>query len=286
MSGPLVEASGNTEKLQQQLQLYDAMKRGQEPLWNEPLRGLKKTSGLDVSIKERQKEGFNQNLPVSHLLNASDYDFQILRKALVTLMYEIHDLEINSIVEPTNFVSGLAEALNDLIEPILKAEHDYFEKLSGSLGVSSVVLSIVGGALLQPSLVYIASHSDHTYLDAWDKTLCPICGRMPSVAVKSESEVWRFKCQYCLAEYRMNIFRCPRCGKEGTNNKEFLLVGEGKRFEIALCKECSYYYKILNKDRLDKPIFEGLEDVYTTALDEVAHRKGLIRLDEIKPENS
>jgi formate dehydrogenase maturation protein FdhE len=286
MSDPLVEAFESTKKLQQKLQLNDALKRGQEPLWNEPLRGLQKASALNVLIKERQKESFNRNLPVSHLLNASDYDLQILRKALITLMYEIHDLEIDSNVEPTSIVNGLAEVLNDMIEPILKAEHGYFEKLSGSLGVSSVVLSIMGGALLQPSLMYIASHSDLTYLDAWDKTMCPICGRIPSVAVKSESEVWRFKCQYCLAEYRMDIFRCPRCGKEGTNNKEFLLVGEGKRFEIALCNECSYYYKIINKDRLDKPISEGLEDVYTTALDEVAHMKGFIRLDEIKSESS
>lgn len=286
MSGPLVEASGNTAELEQKLQLYEAMKRGQEPLWNEPLRGLQPASAPDASIKERQKEGFSRNLPVSHLLDATDYDLQSLRKALITLVYEVHDLEIDPDAEPVSLVNGLSEALNDLIVPVLRAEHGYFEELSGRLGVSSVVLSMVGGALLQPSLMYIASHSDRTYLDAWDRTMCPICGRIPSVAVKSESEVWRFKCQYCLAEYRMDIFRCPRCGTEGTNSKEFLLVGEGKSFEIALCNQCSHYYKILNKDRLDEPMSEGLEDAHTAALDEVAHRKGFFRLDEVKSESS
>ena len=201
-------------------------------------------------------------------------------------MYEVHDLEIDPDTDPMSLVNGLGEALNDLIVPVLRAEHGYFEGLSGRLGVSSVVLSMVGGALLQPSLMYIASHSDRTYLDAWDQTMCPICGRIPSVAIKSESEVWRFKCQYCLAGYRMDIFRCPRCGTEGTENKEFLLVGEEKIFEIALCNECNHYYKILNKDRLDEQISEGLEDAYTAALDEVAHRKGYVRLDEVKSESS
>jgi len=129
-------------------------------------------------------------------------------------------------------------------------------------------------------MIALASHSERQYLDAWELTACPICGRLPSVAVKTESEAWRFRCSYCRAEYKMDVGKCPHCGSEGFDNKEFLLVGEDQEYEVATCPECSRYYKIINTAKLGHPIPEGLEDPYTEILDEIAREKGLIRLDE------
>jgi len=286
MSGSPVDEQKHSARLRQKLQLAEAIRRGQEPLWNEPLRGLKPSLAGEASIKEKQKEGFSQNLPVSYLLDESDYDVQSLTRAMMTLVYEVHELEIDTEADPVKLVNQLGELLPELIGHILKSDHDYFESLSGRLGVSSLALSMVGGALLQPSMIYITSHSDREYLDAWDISICPICGRIPSVVVKSESEVWRYKCAYCLAEYRMDIFKCPHCGSEGTENKEFLLVGAAKAHEIASCLKCGHYYKIINANKLDEPIPEGLEDEYTEHLDEIAHQKGLTRLDEAPQEDA
>lgn len=284
MSGSPVDEQKHSARLHQKLQLAEAIRRGQEPLWDVPLRGLKPSLSGETSIKEKQKEGFSQNLPVSYLIDESDYDIQNLTRALMTLVYEVHELEIDTEADPVELVNQLGELLPELIGHVLKSDHGYFESLSVRLGVSSLVLSMVGGALLQPSMIYIASNSDREYLDAWDIKICPICGRMPSVVKKAESDVWRYKCTYCLAEYRMDIFRCPHCGSEGTESKEFLLVGDAKAYEIASCLKCGHYYKIINTNRLDEQIPEGLEDAYTEQLDEVAHQRGLTRLDEASQE--
>jgi formate dehydrogenase maturation protein FdhE len=284
MSGSPVDEQKHSARLHQKLQLAEAIRRGQEPLWDVPLRGLKPSLEGEASIKEKQKEGFNQSLPVSYLLDEDDYDVQSLTRALMTLVYEVHELEIDTEADPVELVNRLGDLLPELIGHVLKSDHGYFESLSGRLGVSSLALSMVGGALLQPSMIYIASNSDREYLDAWDIKICPICGRMPSVVKKAESDVWRYKCTYCLAEYRMDIFRCPHCGSEGTESKEFLLVGDAKAYEIASCLKCRHYYKIINTNRLDEQIPEGLEDAYTEQLDEVAHQRGLTRLDEASQE--
>ncbi len=281
---PLNEIKHSARMLDKIL-LAKAIRRGQEPLWDVPMRGLRQSLVGEESIREKQEEGFSQNLPVAYLLSESDYDVQSLKRALMTLVYEVHELEIDPETDHIELVNKLNEVLPELIIHVLRSDYEYFESLAGQIGVSSVVLSMVGGALMQPSMIYVASRSNREYLDAWDITICPICGRTPSVVIKSESEVWRYKCSYCWAEYRMDIFKCPHCGSEGTENKEFLLVGESKALEIASCLKCGYYYKIINANKLNKPIPKGLEDVYTEQLDEIAHQRGLTRLDEDLPEN-
>jgi len=284
MSDSPVDDLNHSARMLDKILLAEAIRRGQDPLWDVPLRGLSQSLAGEKSIREKQEEGFSQNLPVSYLLSESDYDIQSLKRALVTLFYEVHNLEIDSETDHIELVNNLGKVLPEMIVHVLRADQEYFESLARRLDASLVVLSMVSGALLQPSMIYIASLSNRDYLDAWDITICPICGRTPSVVIKSESEVWRYKCSYCWAEYRMDIFRCPHCGSEGTENKEFLLVGESKAFEIASCQKCGYYYKIINAYKLNKPIPKGLEDVYTEQLDEIAHQMSLTRIDEILPE--
>jgi FdhE protein len=285
MFDSLFDEKKHSARMLDNMLLAEAIRRGQKSLWDVPLRGLRQSFEGEDSIREKQEEGFSQNLPVSYLLSESDYDIQSLKRALVTLVYEVRELEINSETDYIKLVKKIGEVLPELLVHILKAEYEYLESLAGNLGVSSLVLSMVCGALIQPSLIYIASHSNREYLDAWDNTICPICGRIPSIVMKSEAEVWRYKCSYCWAEYRMDIFRCPHCGSEGTENKEFLLVGESKALEIANCLKCGCYYKIINSNKLDKSIPKGLEDVYTEQLDEIAHQMGLTRLDESHQKN-
>ena len=217
-------------------------------------------------------------------LDDSSYDLETIRNALITLVYEMNELDIDPKMDPLTLVRQLGGALPDLINNALNQNQGYFSILGDRLAVSPLVISLIGDALIQPSMIALASYSERQYLDAWELTACPICGRLPSVAVKLEMEAWRFKCSYCSAEYRMDIYKCPHCGSEGFDNKEFLLVGENQEFEVAACPECSRYYKIINTAKLGCSIPEGLEDQYTEILDELAHVKGLIRLDEVSCE--
>jgi len=281
MSKSPAENNHKNAELRQKMQFLETIKRGQEPLWNDTRRGLVIDPADRDAMRSLENESLNQSVPLSHLLDDSYYDLETLRNTLITLVYEMNELEIDPNMDPLTLVKQLGGALPDIINNVLKQNQSYFSILGDKLAVSPLVLSLIGGALIQPSMISLASYSERQYLDAWELIACPVCGRLPSLAVKLEMEAWRFKCSYCSAEYRMDIYKCPHCGSEGFDNKEFLLVGKNQEFEVAACPECSRYFKIINSAKLGHPIPEGQEDLYTEILDEIAHERGLIRLDEV-----
>ena len=281
MSSALPDASD--EEIQTKIQLLEALRRGQEPLWDDPGRGLKPDYLKSDEYKELQEISVLQDTPMSYYIEASQYDLGLLKNALNALVHEVNEMEIDLDLDPLNLVADLENDLPELIRNLLRVDPGYIEALSSRLGVSSVVISMVGGALIQPSMIFLASQSEQRLLDAWNHTNCPVCDRQTSIVLKSEGEVWRFKCQYCLAEYWMDIFTCPKCGSKGLDDKEFLLVGESQALEIVSCKACSSYYKIINNAKIEAQISEGLEEIYTGQLDEIAQGRGLRRLDEPAP---
>lgn len=270
-------------ELVQQVKILEALQRGQEPLWNDPARGL--ASGSEAQLSSLQEKSLKQNIPISHILDESSYSLDKLRQALATLIYEVNELGVDPDMDPLSLVKQLDGVLQEIIGSALRGRMDLFAALAERIKASPVVLALVGDALIQPSMIHLASLSKRNYLDAWELTVCPVCGRHPSVAIKVETEAWRFICSYCQAEYRMDIFSCPHCKAEGFENKEFLLVGESQAHEVAACSECNRYYKIINTQKLRETIPRGLEHIYTAFLDEIAHERGLRRLDESGPEN-
>jgi len=271
------------EDIEAKIQLLEALRRGQEPLWDDPRRGFTPDFLTSEEFKALQEMSVVQDTPMSYYLDDSQYNLGQLKNALATLMFEVNEMEIDEGLDPIKLVSDLKGVLPELLKNVLRIDPNYFEALSVKLGVSPVVLSMVGGALIQPSMIFLASQCEQRLLDAWNHINCPVCDRQTPVVLKSEGEVWRFKCQYCLAEYWMDIFTCPNCGSKGLDDKEFLLVGESQALEIVSCNACSSYYKIINNAKIEPPISEGLEEVYTGHLDEIAQGRGLRRLDEAAP---
>ena len=279
-----IEGPDELPKLHQKMKILEAIKRGQEPLWDDPLRGLIRDPALDEGLGSMQAKSIRQDAPLSRIMDDSHYNLETMRRALVTLMYEVIELGMDAGFDPMSLLKQLDGLMPELVNNVLKGNSEYLADLAERLGVSPIVLSFIVGSLLQPSMISLASNSKREYLDAWELTVCPVCGRLPSLVVKSEDEVWRFRCSYCWAEYKMDIFTCPNCGSTGSENKEFLLVGESQEFEVASCSECNRYYKIVNKAKLQKPIPDGLWDLHTELLDEIAHERGLKRLDEVTQE--
>ena len=277
------EPDRRVPEIESKIQLLDSLKRGQEPLWDDPGRGFTPDFLASEEFKSLQEMGVVQDTPLSYYLDYSKYNLALLKKALASLILEVNEMEIEADLDPNKLLSDIEEGLPELVRNVLRVDPEYFETLSMELGVSPMVLSVIGGALIQPSMVFLASQCEQRLLDAWNHINCPVCDRQPSVVLKSEGEVWRFKCQYCLAEYWMDIFTCPSCGSKGLDDKEFLLVGEDQALEIVACNVCSGYYKIINKAKIESPIPEGLEEVYTGHLDEIAQGRGLRRLDESAP---
>lgn len=226
------------------------------------------------------RRAITENKPVSHLLDVSSYDLPVIEKSLIQLLQE---MKKNSCLEDLNIdyiTRTIQDRLTEIINYTLIEDHEAFETTFLNEGLSLELLFMIGGFLVQPSLRVLGVSSSKQLLDAWGQTQCPICGRIPSVVVKPEDVAWLFKCSYCGTQYKIDIFSCPHCEAQGSDNKIFHIIGENKEYEIAACSECNRYYKIINTSRLSERMPEGLEDIYTSFLDEMAADFGYLRIDE------
>jgi transcription elongation factor Elf1 len=263
------------------LALYEAILNGQSTLWNDSRQGLTMDWNPETDFESLQRASLKENAPISSLLDSSLYDMGIVLDAFRTLVHELSDVSLFKGISPNAFIESFIGSIPVILDNVLRHKQVQIQQNGLKESVSPEILSIMGGALIQPSMVYIGINSKKEYLDAWELTQCPVCGRMPSIVVKRESETWRFKCSFCRVEYKMDLFSCPQCGAKGSDNKEFALVGVNQAYEVASCHDCDRYYKIINIAKLEQPIPEGLEDLYTNFLDDLAIEKGLKRIDDL-----
>ena len=269
----------SNNNLQQESYFHNFIK-SQLLITNHRYRGLK--PGCEAIIKPEDffKRTIEEDKPVSHLLDVSCFDLSVLNLGLNSMLTEMSKEGWLQDVTPEQLATDINVALPELLKNILIENISDLQNQSNDLGISLGFLSMIGGFLTQPALRLLGDSIPKMLLDAWEHTPCPICGRMPSVVIKPESAPWVFKCSFCRTEYKMDIFACPNCKIEGSESKEFHLVGENQEYEIAECKECGRYYKIINTARLKDQIPEGLEDSFTRLLDNIAANKNLVRLDE------
>jgi transcription elongation factor Elf1 len=263
------------------LVLYEAILHGQSTLWNDPRQGLTIHWNPETDLDSLQRASLKENTPISSLLDSSSYDMEIILDAFRTLVHELSEIDLFKGISLNAFIDSLTGSIPVILDNVLRNEQNNIQLNRLKESVSPEILSMMGGALIQPSMVYIGSNSKKEYLDAWELTQCPVCGRMPSIVVKRESEPWRFKCSFCRVEYKMDLFSCPHCSAKGSDNKEFALIGDNQAFEVASCHDCNRYYKIINVAKLEQQIPEGLEDLYTGFLDDLAIEKGLNRIDDL-----
>ena len=271
----------DSNPLHGKLVLYEAILHGQSPLWNDPRQGLTIHWNPETDLESLQRASLKRNTPLSSFLDYSSYDMEIILDAFRTLVHELSEIGLFKGIKLNAFIENLIKSIPVILDNVLRNEQINFQLNGLKESVSSELLSMIGGALIQPSVVYIGSNSKKEYLDAWELTQCPVCGRMPSTVVKRESEAWRFKCSFCRVEYKMDLFSCPHCSAKGSDNKEFALIGDNQAYEVASCHDCNRYYKIINVAKLEQQIPEGLEDLYTGFLDDLAIEKGLNRIDDM-----
>lgn len=264
-----------------QLEVYEAILRAQEPLVRDPRRGM--LIDLNEAIPESlQKKALDENKPISFLLDPNICDFDLIRLTLLAIVDGLMKLEIEELVFPMGFVEQANEVLPEIVQRALQRDNRYFELKGEELGIRPTLFLMLADALIQPSMMGIASRVNKGgFLDVWGRVPCPICGKIPSVVLKREEETWRFICDFCDAEYAMNIFKCPYCGSEDFQKIGFLMLKGREAFEVGYCMECNCYFKIINQKRLRERIPMGLRDLYTYFLDEIAEQRGLRCLDDL-----
>jgi formate dehydrogenase maturation protein FdhE len=272
------------EEQRRRFEFLKAVFRGQEHIWNDPYRGLSFDPFTSNAVASFQRESLMNITTIASQLGASSFNLEVFRRALPALVNELQSQGLEPQLDTSTLVENVRDDLVEVVSSTLDPSESDLGEMAERFGAPPSMLSIIGEALLQPPLMQLASVSEKEYLDSWRETACPVCGHDPIVAIKTESEVWRFKCSYCRAEYRTDIFKCPNCGETGHDNKEFLILGDSQEFEIASCSQCRRYYKIINKVKLKKSMPEGLEDLNTYFLDYVAQDRGLERLDADSPD--
>jgi len=268
-----------SDDLEKKLALIGAMQAGQLPLNRDSSRGLSKNLD-EKSLRALQEQSLAESTPISTKLSAEYLDLELMRVALASIVYAVYEHELDQTINPVRLVKGMNDDLSEFLEHTLKGDEEYLTSLNETLGVSAGIVKLIGETLIGPPLIRIASMCLKGFLDSWIDLVCPVCGRLPTVATKDEDEPWRFKCLLCGADYRMDVFSCPHCRSEEKTDKEFLLVGKNQELEIAYCEKCNRYYKIINKAKLSEPIPSGLEGMYTAILDQIARDRGLMRIDE------
>ena len=260
--------------------LLNDLLKSQSILSNIQFKGLNPECEAVLHVNHLLKQAIKEEKPVSHFLNYSCFDESVLKTALYSVLIDIRDNEITAEIDPNKLLFKANILLPELINNILTEDIMNIRSQSKDTGVPFEILSMIGGLLIQPGMRLLGETCSKTLLDAWDLTPCPICGRIPSVVIKPETDAWTFSCSFCGIRYKMDIFTCPHCRSEGSENKEFHIVGENLEYEIAECKECKHYFKIINIARLQQIIPNGFEDSSTRVLDEIAIGYGLLRIDE------
>lgn len=256
------------------------MLKAQKPILEDPYAGIYADRLPVIFLDKLQNLSLNDGKPLSSYLKPTIYDFKILNRTFLAALEGIKRLDIKILKKHSSLIDDSFKLMPDFIEKRLKNDHNFFLSLEKKFNLPNSFLEMIADTLIQPSMKMFASKvKKEEFLDLWNKTICPICGRIPFIVVKDEEEVWKFQCAFCNAEYKMNIFKCPNCENEDFKRKEFFLIKGREEFEVIYCKDCNTYFKVINKHKLRENIPIGLEDLYTSFLDELAQQKGLKRLD-------
>jgi len=266
-----------------QIKKYKIILEAQKPLLEDSKAGTTKDWTTTNFLGKLQKRSLKEGLSLSCFLKSTIYDFQVLQKTFLAVLEGFENLNIENPEKISRLINNSSKLIPELVEKRLQCDSEFFLSLADKFNLSHTLLAVVADTLIQPSMKKIADNvKKEGFLDQWNKTECPICKRIPFIAIKDEEEVWRFLCTFCEAEYAMYIFKCPNCENEDFKRKEFFFVDGREPFEAAYCQECGCYFKIINKHKLKEKIPVGLEDLYTSFLDELAQEKGLKRLDTLK----
>jgi len=243
------------------------------------------TKGLSIdwnnigTIKDLQQKALDKKLPIIYFLDPAkkEQDVMIIAfKKIVEALIEknISNEGLHNLL--SYFESGKIR-LSELIEASLKENLRVIEETAKKTGVKAELLLYVVSALIQPGLEEVARKIDSEFSDKWWQGSCPVCGRIPSVAINRRGK--RFLvCSYCGTEYLGKNFFCVHCGNNDPYTLKFIAVKTDPGFKIDFCTKCNQYIKVLEETKLQKePIPKGLEDILTLNLDFLAKDAGLVR---------
>ncbi|MEM2210739.1 MAG: formate dehydrogenase accessory protein FdhE [Nitrososphaerales archaeon] len=226
-------------------------------------------SNLQESIRKSNK-------PLINFLNPSIFNFDELLNTFNQVIEVLSKIIVKKDDLLKNLSNELIKDIEALITAYLKNDEDFFINYSKKLNISPTLIIFIINILIQPCFEEIANRIDSSILENWWQAPCPICGRKPIVA-KLKNRKRYLICSLCNVEYLADLFLCVNCGNIDPATFKFLTPENHSEFRVDFCEKCKHYIKVIDEEKLKKPIPKGFEDILTIDLDIMAEKAGLIR---------
>lgn len=272
------QALFNYQSLSKPLKLHKAILQVRRKIEEKPTKGTTVNWSNRPVIKDLEQHARGSRRPITRFLDPSIFDesliLQVYRQVVHVLLK--HGVDEAGLKEfSAKLEKGGVDVLG-LIKATIKGDAKWLERKGKTLGIEPAQLLFIVGIPIQPCLEEIARVVDTSFLEEWWQAPCPVCGRIPVIAKLKERKRY-LTCIFCGAEYLADLFLCVKCGNTDPPTLRFLRPEGSPEFRVDFCEKCKHYVKVIDEDRLKKPIPRGLEDILTLSLDLMAKDAGLMR---------
>ena len=110
-------------------------------------------------------------------------------------------------------------------------------------------------------------------LSEWSKSLCPLCGGEPEMAVITQAAERLLICGRCSARWRFAPFACPFCDNTEKSQITSFASRDGS-YRIYACEMCRRYIKAYDARGAARPVMPPVDLVATLPLDAAAIQRG------------
>lgn len=162
------------------------------------------------------------------------------------------------------------------IENLQAFKTEYFTKLAEAISLNAEVLFFIAYHAISP-FVEKASFVFRDSFDysRWERSICPICGRKPAMAMLSKENGLRIlQCSLCRSWWSYPRLKCVVCGNDNHETLEYFYAREDEAHRVNVCNKCKKYIKTTDARELDRDINLEVEDLATFYLDIVAKERG------------
>lgn len=183
--------------------------------------------------------------------------------------------------------SATLRLLNDLLS---QGDEVLLEKAAARFDMDKTVMAYILECLSRPALENTATALAPQFSDVpwnfWNQGHCPICGGKPSMSLlrtgqqepteylkNSSAQRW-LCCSTCAHTWRFSRTRCPECGVEKQNDREYFHVADKNLERVELCPNCNHYMLTMDiRERLS-PLDHRLAPLGLAHLDILARQRG------------
>lgn len=107
----------------------------------------------------------------------------------------------------------------------------------------------------------------------WTRSICPLCGGEPDLAVITTAADRLLICSRCAARWKFDQLTCPFCLNADRSRITSFASRDGQ-YRLYACVVCERYLKAYDARQASRPVMPAVDSVATLPLDAAAIQKG------------